>query len=111
MMMTHAQGGYDVLNGVKFPWPLAQIILQHHERLDGSGYPNGLKGDQILLEARIIAVADTVEAMSGHRPYRASLGMKEALAEIRGNKGKLFDSRVVEACVDLVENKGFHFED
>jgi PAS domain S-box-containing protein len=111
MMMTHAQGGYDVLNGVDFPWPLAQIILQHHERMDGSGYPNGLKGDQILLEARIIAVADTVEAMSGHRPYRPSLGMKEALEEIKENKGKLFDTRVVEACIDLVEKKEFHFED
>jgi PAS domain S-box-containing protein len=110
MMMTHAQGGYDILNGVEFPLPLAQMILQHHERMDGSGYPIALKGDQILLESKIIAVADTVEAMCGHRPYRPSLGMTLAMAEIKQNKGKLFDTRVVEACVEVVENKGFKFE-
>jgi PAS domain S-box-containing protein len=110
LMMTHSQGGYDILSGVNYPWPLAQIILQHHERMDGSGYPNGLKGGEILLEARIIAVADTVEAMSGHRPYRPSLGMKEALAQVKEHKG-LYDPGVVEACLEVIEKRGFSFDD
>jgi PAS domain S-box-containing protein len=109
MMKTHAQGGFDILNGVDFPWPLAQIVVQHHEKLNGSGYPNGLKGEEILLEAKIISVADTVEAMSGHRPYRPSLGMAEAMSEIARNKGILYDAEVVNACVNLVKNKGFRF--
>ncbi len=111
MMRTHAQAGYDILKTVDFPWPLAKIVLQHHERLDGSGYPHGLKGDEILLGARIIAVADILEAMSGHRPYRPSLGMKDALAQIKADRGTVLDSRVVDACVDLIENQGFSFED
>ena len=84
-----------------FPWPVAQAVLQHHERIDGSGYPKGLKGDEILLEARIIAVADVVEAMSSHRPYRASLGLKRGLAEVADRKGIAFDPDAVNACLAL----------
>jgi PAS domain S-box-containing protein len=111
MMMTHAQGGFDVLSGVDFPWPLAQIVVQHHERLDGSGYPQGLKGEEIMLESRIIAVADTVEAMSGHRPYRPALGLTQALAELRLNRGRLFDEKAVDACLHLFEQGGFRLDD
>ena len=89
IIKTHAQVGYDILKSIEFPWPIAQIVLQHHERLDGSGYPNGLKGDHILLEARIISVADVVEAMSSHRPYRPSYGIDKAIEEISLNRGRV----------------------
>ncbi len=86
-------------------------MIQHHERLDGSGYPDGLKGDEILLEARILAVADVVEAMSSHRPYRPALGIEEALAEIRSGAGERYDASVVEACTELFESSGFEFSE
>jgi len=106
LIKTHAQGSYDILKGIEFPWPIAQIALQHHERLDGSGYPRGLDGDHILLEAKILAVADVVEAMSSHRPYRAALGIEKALEEISQNRGVLYDPNVVDACLKLYsENK------
>jgi len=108
LVKEHSSKGYDILKGVHFPWPIADIVVQHHERLDGSGYPNGLKPEEIRIEARIIAVADVVEAMSSHRPYRASLGMEAALDEIRQNSGRLYDRRVVEACLELFE-EGFQF--
>ena len=92
---------------VEFPWPVAQVALQHHERMDGSGYPQGLRGDAILLEARIMAVADVVEAMSSHRPYRAALGMDKALAEIERGRGTAYDATVVEACLNLFRHKGY----
>jgi putative nucleotidyltransferase with HDIG domain len=111
MVKTHAQRGYEVLQSIDFPWPIATIVWQHHERLDGSGYPNGLKGEEILLEARIIAVADTVEAMTSHRPYRAALGINEALKEITQNRGKLFDPNVVDACLRRFSEKMFTFSD
>jgi GAF domain-containing protein len=98
---THPRAGYDILKSVEFPWPVADIVLQHHERLDGSGYPSGLKGDAILLEARILTVADVVESMTSHRPYRPALRIDLALAEIQGGSGKLYDPLVVEACVKL----------
>jgi HD-GYP domain-containing protein (c-di-GMP phosphodiesterase class II) len=104
---THPQAGYDILKGIDFPWPVAQMVLQHHERLDGSGYPGGLKDGEIILEARILAVADVVEAMFSHRPYRAGLGLEAALAEITGNRGKLFDPAVVDACVKLLRQRGY----
>lgn len=85
-----------------FPWPIADIVLQHHERLDGSGYPNRLKGEAILLEARILAVADVVESMMSHRPYRAALGLNAALAEIRDGRGRLYDPAVVDACLKVM---------
>lgn len=106
LIKMHCEAGYDILKVIHFPWPIAEIVWQHHERLDGSGYPRGLKGDEIALEARIIAVADTVDAMSSHRPYRAALGVEAALAEIRTFSGVLFDPEVVNACHKLfLENK------
>lgn len=101
LIKTHAEAGYDILKGIHFPWPIAEIVWQHHERLNGSGYPRGLKGDQITMEARIIAIADTVDAMSSHRPYRPALGVKAALDEISKFSGVLFDSEVVNACQKL----------
>lgn len=110
LIKDHSQVGYDVLKSIEFPWPIAKIVLQHHERLDGSGYPNKLKGDEIILEAKIIAVADVVEAMSSHRPYRPALGIDAALEEISKNKGTLYDSEVVDVCIELFKEKGFKFK-
>ena len=107
MIQGHAQAGFDVLKNVKFPWPVAEVALQHHERMDGGGYPQGLKGEAILLEARIMAVADVVEAMSSHRPYRSGLGIDEALAEVEGGGGTKYDRTVVEACLTLFREKGY----
>ena len=110
LINTHPQIGYEILSGISFPWPIAQIVLQHHERLDGSGYPAGLTKDDILIEARVISVADVVEAMASHRPYRPSRGIQLAMEEITNNKGILYDPRVVDACLKLFLNKGFKFE-
>jgi len=104
MLRNHVQTGYDILKNIHFPWNLAQIVLQHHERLDGSGYPKGLKGDSICEEAKIIAVADVVEAISSDRPYRKSRGIEAALDEITTNSGKLYDARVVEACLKVFKD-------
>jgi HD-GYP domain-containing protein (c-di-GMP phosphodiesterase class II) len=101
------ENGFHV--SVEFPWPVARIVLQHHERMNGSGYPGGLSGDGILPEARIMAVADVVEAMSSHRPYRPALGIDKALEEISQNKGVLYDSEVVDACLKIFREKGFKF--
>jgi len=107
----HPQAGYDILKNIDFPWPVADIVVQHHERMDGSGYPSGLKGEQSALESRILAVADVVEAMASHRPYRPALGVDRALKEIIVNKGLLYDTNVVDACL-AVFNKGlFKFAD
>jgi len=97
----HPEIGHEILKAIEFPWPIAQAVLQHHERLDGSGYPSGLRGEDILHEAKIVAVADVVEAMVSHRPYRAGLGVDAALEEITRNSGVLYDPAVVEACVKL----------
>jgi PAS domain S-box-containing protein/putative nucleotidyltransferase with HDIG domain len=110
IVRTHPQAGYDILKKIDFPWPVAQAVLQHHERLDGSGYPAKLKGQEIILEARILAVADVVEAMASHRPYRAALKIEEALEEISKNKGSLYDPEVVDVCLKLFTNKAFNFE-
>ncbi len=110
MIKTHPQGGYDILKTIEFPWPVAQIVLQHHERLDGSGYPAGLSGDEIMLEARIMAVADVVEAMASFRPYRPARGIDKALEEISQNRGIRYDPEVVDACLKLFTEKGFEFE-
>ena len=110
LIKTHPQAGYNILKGIEFPWPVAQIVLQHHERMDGSGYPQGLCGKDILLEARILAVADVVEAMSSHRPYRPAYGIDKALEEISKNKGILYDPEVVNACLRLFNQKGFKFD-
>ena len=107
LIMSHVQNGYEIVQGIKFPWPVAQIVLQHHERLDGSGYPAGLKGEAILLEARILAVADVVEAMCSHRPYRAALGIEAALAEIERGRGTVYDPVVADACLKLFREKSY----
>ena len=107
LIQQHAQAGYDVLKSVKFPWPVAEVALQHHERMDGSGYPQGLKGEAILFDARIMAVADVVEAMSSHRPYREGVGIDKALAEVEGGSGIKYDRSVVEACLTLFREKGY----
>src|SRR4030043_2167678 len=109
MIKTHSQLGHDMISRVEFPWPIADIILQHHERINGSGYPKGLKGKHIIPEAKILAVADVVEAMASHRPYRPSLGINKALEEINGGRGKLYDPEVVDACTRLIKNKKFSF--
>jgi len=109
MIKTHSKVGHDILKTIKTPWKIAQIIYQHHERIDGSGYPEGLKGCDILLEAKILAVADVVEAMASHRPYRPALGIDKALEEIKNNKGVLYDDDVVEACLRVFA-KGFVFD-
>jgi putative nucleotidyltransferase with HDIG domain len=107
LIKTHARTGYDLIKNIEFQMPIAKIILQHHEKMDGSGYPQGLKGEDIMLEARIITVADVVEAMSSDRPYRPALGIEVALGEIKKNRGKLFDANAVDACVKLFTKKGF----
>ncbi len=110
LIQAHAEAGYDIIKGVDFPWPIAEIVRQHHERLDGSGYPHGLAGEAILPEAKILAVADVVESMMSHRPYRASLGIEAALAEIEADEGRLFDAAAVEACTALFRENRFTFE-
>ena len=109
IIKNHAQAGYEILRTIDFPWPLAEIVHQHHERLDGSGYPAGLSGDKILLEAKILAVADVVEAMSSHRPYRPSFGIEAALDEVSKNRGRLYDAAIVDACLRLFREKEFSF--
>jgi PAS domain S-box-containing protein/putative nucleotidyltransferase with HDIG domain len=107
IIKTHPQVGYDILCAIDFPWPVAQMILQHHEKMDGSGYPNGLKGEDILIESRILCVADIVESMASHRPYRPSFGIFPALQEISRNKGLLYDVHAVEATLRLFLEKGY----
>ncbi|MGD0280116.1 MAG: PAS domain S-box protein [Smithella sp.] len=107
LIKEHSVSGYEMLKDIESPWPLAEIIYQHHERMNGTGYPRKLKGNEILIEARIMAVADVVEAMSSHRPYRAALGIEAALEEIEKNKGTLYDNTVVDACLRLFRGKGY----
>ena len=107
VVKNHSQTGYEILKSIEFPWPIAKIVYQHHERLDGSGYPNNLKEDDILLEARILAVADVMEAMISHRPYREAFSLDYALDELKNNRGILYDSEVVDACIELFEKDAF----
>ncbi|MBU3935772.1 PAS domain S-box protein [Patescibacteria group bacterium] len=109
LIKVHCQSGYDILKEIDFPWPVARMVLEHHERMNGSGYPHGLSGDKLLIESRIIAVADVVEAMASHRPYRPGLGIDVALTEIEQNSGTLYDDTVVHSCLRLFREKGFHF--
>jgi PAS domain S-box-containing protein/putative nucleotidyltransferase with HDIG domain len=109
IIKTHPQIGYDILRPVEFPWPVAKIVLQHHEKLDGSGYPNGLKDKEILFESKILTVSDIVEAMASHRPYRAALGIEQALKEISRKNNKLYDPQIVKACVKVFTEDKFKF--
>jgi response regulator RpfG family c-di-GMP phosphodiesterase len=111
MIQAHSKVGYDILKGIDFPWPIAQTVLQHHERIDGSGYPHGLGQNEILIEARIVGVCDVVETMASHRPYRPSMGLDKALGEVSGNKGKLYDEQAVNACLKLFNEKRFQFSE
>lgn len=106
MVKTHCRNAYDILKAIEFPYPVAKIILQHHERMDGSGYPQGLKGEDILLEARIIACADVIEAISSHRPYRPAMDIDTAMKEITDHRGILYDANVVDACLDIYRTQG-----
>lgn len=105
IVRLHAKAGEELLGDIDFPWPITQMVLHHHERLDGSGYPDGLKGEQLTLETKIIAVADVAEAMSSHRPYRPALGIKAAIEELRQGSGRLYDSAVVESCIRVLERR------
>ena len=107
LIKTHPQSGYDILRDIEFPWPIARIVLEHHERIDGSGYPNGLTGDHLLIESRILAVADVVEAIASHRPYRPAHGISIALDEMIKNRGVLYDSDVTDACLRLFKEKNY----
>ena len=109
LVKTHPEVGYTILSKIDFPWPIAKIVRQHHERIDGTGYPNRLSGKDLLIEAKILGVADVVEAMSSHRPYRPSLGVNEALKEISEKSGTLYDPDVVKACLKLFAEKKFKF--
>lgn len=110
LVKTHSQIGFDILKDIEFPWPIAQIVLQHHEKIDGSGYPRGLKGSDILMEARILAVADVVEAISSHQSYRPAIGLEKSLEELAEKSGVLYDAAVVEACLSLFREKGFKLD-
>jgi PAS domain S-box-containing protein/putative nucleotidyltransferase with HDIG domain len=110
IIKTHPQVGHDILKTIEFPWPVAKIVLQHHERINGSGYPHGLKTKDILLEAKILAVADVIEAMATHRPYRPALSIEESLREISKNKGKLYDLKVANSCLKVFKEKKFKLE-
>ena len=109
LIKEHPGVAYNILKGIEFPWPIAEMVYQHHERMDGSGYPRGLSNGKILLEARILGVADVLEAMASHRPYRPALGVEKAMEEILQNRGTLYDPAVVDACKDLFEKYGANF--
>jgi len=109
LIKNYPKVGYDILKKVDFPWPIAEIVLQHQEKIDGSGYPRGLKGDEICIEAKILGVANAVEAMSSYKSYRPALSIDESLAEIAENKNILFDPEVVDTCIKLFKEKGFKF--
>jgi len=109
LIKAHVQTGFEIVRGIEFPWPVVDIILQHHERLDGSGYPAGLNDGAILLEARILAVADVVQAMCSHRPYRAAFSVATALEEIGEGRGTLYDADAVDACLRLYHEQNFAF--
>jgi len=110
MIQIHPQAGCDILSEINFPWPIAEIVREHHEHFNGTGYPQGLKADKIMIEARIICVADVIEAMSSHRPYRPVLGLEEAVREITDNRDTLYDTDVVNACRKVILDKGFNFD-
>jgi HD-GYP domain-containing protein (c-di-GMP phosphodiesterase class II) len=108
LIRIHPEAGYEILKDIEFPWPIARMVLEHHERMDGSGYPRGLTGEQLLPASRILAVADVVESMASHRPYRPAIGMEAALQEISANRTSLYDPQAVDACLQLF-GKGYTF--
>jgi putative two-component system response regulator len=110
LIKLHPKAGHDILKDIEFPWPISKIVLQHHERMNGSGYPYGISGEEIILESQIMAVADVVEAMASHRPYRAALGLEVAKDEILKNRDILFNPKVVDACVKIISNGNFQFK-
>lgn len=110
LVKGHVQAGYELLKNVTFPWNISRAVLEHHERLDGSGYPNSLNADQISIEGRILAVADVIEAMSAYRPYRPALGIDYALAEIERGRGVIYDAKVVDACLNLFRERNYKIE-
>jgi HD-GYP domain-containing protein (c-di-GMP phosphodiesterase class II) len=111
LIKKHSRSGFEILKGIESSWPLAEIVYRHHERMDGSGYPRNLKGDEILMEARIVAVADVVEGMASHRPYRPGLGIDAALEEIEEKRGISYDTAVADACLRLYREKGFRLKE
>jgi len=111
LIKTHSLAGYNILKDIEFPWPIARMILEHHERMNGSGYPNGLTGDNILIESRILSVADVIESMASHRPYRPALGLDAALSEISKNRDTHYDPNVVDACLSIFRNKNYKIID
>jgi len=111
LIKTHAEAGYRILKDIEFPWPVAEIIHQHHERLDGSGYPRGLKGDGILRQTKIISVADVVEAMTFHRPYRPGFGLKLAMEEIRKGRDRFYEAEVVDTCLAIFDKGEFVWDE
>ena len=110
LIKTHPTRGYCIMKDIDLPWPIADMVIQHHEKLDGTGYPHGLKGDQILIQSRIIAVADALEATTSHRPYRASLGLDQAIKILQDGRGSAYDSTVVDACNELISEGGVFWE-
>ena len=110
LIRMHSQAGFEILKGSEFPWPIAEIVIEHHERIDGTGYPRGLKGEDLLIEAKIIAVADVVEAMASPRPYRPALGLDMALEEITSKRGKHFDALIADICIDVFRKNNFQFD-
>ena len=110
LIKTHSEAGYEILKGIEFPWPVAEMVVQHHEKMNGSGYPNGLTGEELITESKILTVADVVEAMASHRPYRAALGIDIALGEIEKNKTTFYDTAAAEACIELIRKRGYKIE-
>jgi len=111
LVKIHAQSGYEMLKDIAFPWPVAMMVLEHHERVNGSGYPNGVTGDHLLVESRILAVADVVDSISHHRPYRPAMGINVALYDIKGNRGVLYDPEVVDVCLRLFNEKKYKIKE
>lgn len=111
LVKIHSRFGYEILKDIEFPWPVARMVLEHHERINGSGYPNGTAGDQLLVESRILAVSDVMNGISYHRPYRPALGVDAALYDIRGNRGILYDPEVVDTCLRLFSQKKYRMEE
>jgi putative nucleotidyltransferase with HDIG domain len=109
LVKKHPEVGYDILKNIDFPWPIADVVIQHHERINGSGYPKGLTGDKMLLEAKILAIADVMEAMASHRPYRAAVGIDKAMEELASQKGILYDTQIADLCLDLFSKKKYEF--